>query len=634
MNGYMGKILRVDLSTGKIWDEPLNEEYVRAFVGGSGLAARYVYDMVDGETDPLGPDNPLVFMTGPLVGTAMPSAGRCSVCALSPLTGIWGESNTGGFLGPELRFAGYDGIIVTGRAEKPVWLSIIKGKAELHDAAGMWGNDSYKTQEQVRVALDEPKARVACIGVAGENLVKMAAVMNDHGRAAGRTGMGAVMGSKNLKAIAVRGKARVPLANPAALKSVAREIIAGLDEDMAATSFRLAGTACYVDMALMYGDMPIRYYQQGEWEEASNLSGVLMTDQYLNKSTACYRCPIACGRETRAPNYGVEKVDGPEYETLAAFGSLALIGDLEAVIYAGHLCNVYGVDTISAGATIALACELFERGILTAADVGDLGLPPSPRRGGEGGGVIRYGDVQTMHRLIEMLARREGFGDVLAEGSAALAERFGVPELAVTVNRLEVPMHDPRAFAGMAVTYALSPRGACHMQGDMYSVDMGMGPALELGILPGDRFEATEEKGRIAARQQAWRNLYNAINLCQFQNPGVERLLAALNSATGWGLEVEDLLTLGKRSVTLKRLLNLRRGLTRADDRLPDLLLKPLDDRGTEGTVPDLETLLAGAYAEYGWDPETGKPTQETLEKLGLDFGEGKPDEIYRQHRE
>ncbi len=609
MNGYMDKILRVDLTTGELRDELLNEEYTRAFVGGSGLAARIVYDMVDGETDPLGPENPLIFMTGPLVGTAMPSAGRCSVCALSPLTRIWGESNTGGFFGPELRFAGYDGIIVTGRAERPVWLSIVAGQAELHDAANLWGLDSYATQEQARAALDEPKARVACIGVAGENLVKMAAVMNDHGRAAGRTGMGAVMGSKNLKAIAVRGKARVPLADPDGFKAVVREIITGLDEDMAATSLKLAGTACYVDMALMYGDMPIRYYQQGEWEGASDLSGVLMVEQYQNRNVACYRCPIACGRETRAPNYGVDKVDGPEYETLAAFGSLALVDDLEAVIYAGHLCNLYGVDTISAGCTIALACEMFERGILTAADTGGI--------------EIRYGDVPAMHRLIEMMARREGFGDVLAEGSAALAERFGVPELAVTVNRLEAPMHDPRAFVGQAVTYALSPRGACHMEGDVYSVDTGQGPPIELGVLPGDRFEATEEKGCIAARQQAWRNLYNAINLCQFQNPGVERLLAALNGATGWGLEAEGLMTLGKRIVTLKRLLNLRRGLTRADDRLPDLLLKPLDDGGTEGTVPDVETLLAGAYAEYGWDPETGQPTRETLERLGLGFAAG-----------
>jgi len=286
-----------------------------------------------------------------------------------------------------------------------------------------------------------------------------------------------------------------------------------------------------------------------------------------------------------------------------------MVDDLEAVIYAGHLCNVYGIDTISAGCTIALACEMFDRGVLTAADTGGL--------------EIRYGDAQMIHRLIKMIAHREGFGDLLAEGSAALAEQFGVPELAVTVNRLEVPMHDPRAFVGQGLTYALSPRGACHMEGDMYGVDTGQGPAVELGILPGDRFDMTEEKGRVAARQQAWRNLYNALTLCQFQNPGVEWLLTALNGVTGWGLEAEDLMTLGKRIVTLKRLLNLRRGLTRADDRLPNLLLMPLDGGGTEGTIPDLGMLLSGAYAEYGWDPETGKPTPGTLEGLGLGFAAG-----------
>ena len=604
MNGYMGKILRVDLNTETLWDEPLDEDDACAFVGGSGLAARLIYDMVDAGTDPLGPDNPLIFMTGPLVGTAMPSAGRCSVCALSPLTRMWGESNTGGFFGPELRFAGYDGIVVTGRSEKPVWLSIVEGQAQLHDAANLWGLDSYVTQERVREALGEPKARVACIGPAGEHLVKMAAVMNDHGRAAGRTGMGAVMGSKNLKAIGVRGTARVPLADPEGFKAVVKEVIANAQEDMAALSLQLAGTACYVDMALMYGDMPIRYYQQGEWEGASDLSGVLLADQFLNRNVACYRCPIACGRETRAPNYGLQKVDGPEYETLGALGSLGMVNDLEAVIYAGHLCNVYGLDTISTGCTIALAYEMFERGILTPAQAGGL--------------EVRYGDARMLHRLIEMIARREGLGDLLAEGSAALAEHFGVPELAVTVNRLEVPLHDPRAFAGMAVTYALSPRGACHMEGDMYGVDTGQGPPVELGVLPGDRFEASQEKGHIAARHQAWRNLYNALTLCQFQNPGAERLLAALNGATGWGLQAEDMITLGKRIATLKRLLNLRRGLTRANDRLPDLLMRPLNSGGTEGTVPDVETLLAGAYAEYGWDPETGKPTPQTLEGLGL----------------
>jgi aldehyde:ferredoxin oxidoreductase len=606
MNGYLGKLLYVNLSTGELRDEALDPGLARDYVGGSGLAARLIYEMVDDDTDPMGPENPLVLMTGPLVGTSMPSAGRCSICALSPLTGIWGESNTGGFIGPELRFAGYDGLVITGQAEKPVWLTVVDDEIQIRDASRLWGLDAYATQDRAREILDESRARVACIGPAGENQVKMAAVMNDHGRAAGRTGMGAVMGAKNLKAIALRGTGSVPLADPDGFSDVVREILRDLDEDMAAMALRMAGTAGYVDMGLMYGDMPIRYFQQGEWGPAGNLSGVLMAEEYQRRITACYRCPIACGRETKAPRFGVEKVDGPEYETVAAFGSLAMVDDLEAVIYAGHLCNVYGLDTISTGCTIALACEMFERGILTVEDTDGL--------------AVSYGDVEVVHRLIEMVAHREGFGNMLAEGSAALAERLDVPELAATVNRLEVPMHDPRAFSGMAVTYALSPRGACHMQGDMYGVDTGQGPAVELDIVPGDRFDDSEDKGRVAARQHMWRTLYNAWTLCQFQNPGVERLLQAVNAATGWGLTPDDLRTVGRRIAALKRMLNVRRGVSGGDDRLPDLLLQPLDEGGTEGEVPDLETLLAGAYDELGWDPESGEPTREALIALELDF--------------
>ena len=609
MNGYLGKLLHVDLTTGELHDEPLDVDLARALVGGSGLAARLIYDRVDEGTDPLGPDNPLVFMTGPLVGTSMPSAGRCSVCALSPLTGIWGEANTGGFIGPELRFAGYDGLVITGRAGSPVWLSVIDGEARLRSARVLWGLDAYATQQRIREGLDRPRARVACIGPAGENLAKMAAVMNDHGRAAGRTGMGAVMGAKRLKAVAFRGSADVPLADGQAFDEVVRAIRRDQNEDLAAVAMRMAGTAGYVDMGLMYGDMPIRYYQQGEWEEASDLSGVLMAEQYQRRIRACYRCPIACGRETTAPGYGVDAVDGPEFETLAALGTLVMVSDLEAVIYAGHLCNVYGLDTISTGCTIALACEMVERGILSDANTDGL--------------RIRYGDSDTMHRLIRMMAHREGFGNVLADGSAALAERFGVPDLAVTVNGLEVPLHDPRAFSGMAVTYALSPRGACHMQGDMYGVDTGQGPAVGLGIVPGDRFDDSEEKGRIAARQLAWRSLYNALTLCHFQNPGVERLLIALNAATGWHLAPSDLMALGLRILALKRMLNIRRGVNIANDALPALLQQPLLQGGTEGNVPDLGSLLRGAYAELGWDPVTGLPTQEALERLALDTLKG-----------
>ncbi len=605
MNGYMGKVLHVDLSKARLRDELLKEEDTRAFAGGSGLAARIIYDMVNPDTDPLGPDNPLVFMTGPLVGTAMPSAGRYSVCALSPLTRIWGESNSGGFFGPELRFAGYDGVVITGCSDKPVWLSIVDRQAQLHEASNIWGHDSYVTQQMVQDALGDQRARVACIGVGGENRVKMAAVMNDHGRAAGRTGMGAVMGSKKLKAIGVRGQARVPLAEPERLKTLVRDVIADLDDGILPRALRLAGTAGTLDALLMYGDMSFRYYQRGDWGNAGNLSGVVMAETCQNRIYACYRCPIGCGRETKAPRYHLDRADGPEAETIFAFGHTMMVDDLQAVIYAGHLCNLYGIDTISTGCTIALACEMFERGIISRADTGGL--------------EIRYGDIAVIHRLTEMIGRREGFGDLLAEGSAVLAERFGVPELAVTVKRLEVPMHDARAFSGMAVTYALSPCGASHMQGDMYAVDMGQCEIPEFGVEYGDRFESSEEKGRIAARVQAWRNLYNSLTLCLYQDIGMEKMLSALKCVSGWDLKAEDLLDMGKRIVTLKRMLNMRRGITRADDALPSLLLKPFKEGGTEGNVPKMDVLLKGAYAELGWDPGTGKPTPETISRLGLE---------------
>jgi aldehyde:ferredoxin oxidoreductase len=598
MHGYLGRMLRVDLSRGRLWDETLNEDYARRYVGGSGLAARYLYDVLDADTDPLGPDNPLLFLTGPLVGTSFTSAGRYSACARSPLTGILGEANSGGFFGPELRYAGYDGVWVSGAAKEPVWLSIVDGQAEVHDAADLWGRDLYVTQDRLREALGDPRARVACIGLAGERQVRLAGIANDHGRFAGRTGLGAVMGSKNLKAIAARGTGKVPLFAPEEFKALTNQALALFKDDTPSQSLRTFGTSGGLNIAHMLGELPIRYFQLGEHPPADSLSGVDMAEKFLRRNVACHKCVIACGRETRSPEYGDAKVDGPEYESLGALGSLLMIFDLQAVIHAHHLCNLYGLDVISMGVTLGLACELFERGLLTPADTGGL--------------EIRYGDAAMVFRLIEQTARCESFGAVLAEGNAALAERFGAPELSATVNRLEVPMHDPRAYVGMAVTYALSPRGACHMQGDMYDLDLGRDTGEAIGLVPGDRHENSSEKGRTAARLQAWRNLYNALTLCEFENPPVPLLTAAINAATGWRLAAEDLIPIGKRIVNLKRLLNMNLGLTRANDRLPDLLLKPLAEGGAAGRVPDMPTLLAGAYAEFGWDPETGRPPPET----------------------
>jgi len=606
----MKKLLAVDLNEKTFQVEDIDPGLARDYIGGSGLAARLLYDRIKLETDPLGPENPLLFLAGPIVGTSMPSAGRMAVCARSPLTGFWGESNTGGFIGPEMRFAGFDGVLLNGRSEEPCWISVIDGQVQFHEADSLWGQDSYQTQETIRELLGDPKVRVACIGPAGENLVKMAAIMNDHGRAAGRTGMGAVMGSKNLKAVAFRGSGKVHLADPDAYKAVVKEIQGEVKEDIAAEALRLAGTAGYVDMGSMFGDMPSKYFRLGEWENSSNLSGVLMAEEYLNRGVACYRCPIVCGRETRTVKYKLDKVDGPEYETVVAFGSLAMVDDLEGVIYAGHLCNVYGLDTISTGSTIALVCDLFDKGILTADQTDEL--------------EIRYGDVEMSHKLIEMTARREGIGDLIAEGSAALAAHFGVPELAATVRNLEIPMHDARSFSGMAPVYALSPRGACHLQGDMYGVDTGQGPPVEVGIVPGERFENSTEKGAITAKAQAWRSLYNALTVCHFMNPGASRILKALNAATGWDYTLDELMLSGKRIFSLKRIINHNLGSTIADDRLPEFMLKGFPTGGTLGFEPDLKPLLAGAYKEHGWDPGNGLPTPKVVKAYGLEFT--KPD--------
>jgi aldehyde:ferredoxin oxidoreductase len=604
MNGYMGKLLVVDLTKGKLEDEPLNPEVARDFVGGAGYAARTLYDELGPHTDPLGPDNTLMFMTGPLVGTRAPSCGRHEVCAISPLTGIWGESNSGGFWGAELRFAGYDGIVFRGRSEKPVWLSIVEGQPPaLHDAAGLWGLDSYQTQQRIRDELADQKARVACIGPAGENLVLYAAIMNDHGRAAGRAGMGAVMGSKNLKAIAVRGKQRVPLANGHNFSQTAKQAIQVVCDDILSTVFGEMGTASGVDMSIMLGSMPNKYWGQARFEGATNLSGVSMLETILVRPVPCYGCTVACGREVTLKDtpYGVELVDGPEYETVAMLGSQLLVDDLPGVAYAGHLCNRYGMDTITAGASIALAYLLYERGMITTADTG--GLP------------LKWGDIETAHTLLEMIARRQGFGDVLAEGSKRIAARYDAHDLAVHVNGLELPAHDPRALSGMAVVYATSPRGACHMQGDMYMVDMGTTIA-EVGIVPSGRFK-TRGKSKIAIKVQDWRTLYGSAIMCVFVNPTPPLLAKLLSEATGQPSDIAWWQQAGERIFNLKRAFNNRLGVNRGNDRLPQRLLIPIAN-GSQGRTPQMGNLLEEYYAVRDWDWQTGKPSRQKLIGLGM----------------
>lgn len=603
MNGYMGKLLVVDLTSGKIEDQPLDADYVRQFIGGSGLAARYLYDSLDPDLDPLNPANPLFFMAGPLTGTRAPLCGRHVICARSPLTGIWCESHAGGFVGAELRFAGYDGIIIGGRSPRPAYLWVQDGRAELRDAGHLWGKDTFETQTLIKEELGDRRVRVACIGPAGENQVLLANIIHDDARAAGRGGMGAVMGSKNLKAVAVRGHSRIPVADEGRLKELAREVIEILKDDFMSDMLHATGTACAMDQLNYLGSLPSRYYTQGVFY-TEPLNGGYMADTILTGTSGCYGCVVACGRKVAASEgrYTFPEIDGPEYETICALGPILLIDDLAAISWLGHLCDGYGMDTMSAGSTIGFAHYLFQEGVIGPQDTGGL--------------TLQWDDPETVVELLGQMARKEGFGALLGEGSRRLGQRFGVEELAVQVKGLEVAYHDPRAFSSMALVYSTSPVGASHNHSDMYWVEVGRS-VEELGIPFTDRLEDAG-KGPLVARHQDWRSVTNSLIMCIFNNAPAQYHADLLNAVTGRQETLESLLHIGERIWNLKRAYNNRLGLTRADDKLPKLLLQPLAEGGTQGHVPDLELMLQEYYEVRDWDPETGKPSREKLEELGL----------------
>jgi aldehyde:ferredoxin oxidoreductase len=603
MNGYMGKLLVVDLTSGKIEDEPLNESYANQFIGGSGLACRYLYDSLDPDTSPLNPASPLFLITGPLTGTRAPLCGRHVVCGRSPLTGIWNESHVGGFVGAELRFAGYDGIIIRGSSPKPVYLWVQDGGGELRDAGHLWGKDTFETQTLIKEELGDARMRVACIGPAGENQVLLANIIHDHARAAGRGGMGAVMGSKNLKAVAVRGHGRIPVADEERLKELAREVIEVLKDDFMSDMLHATGTACAMDQLNYLGSLPSRYYTQGVFD-TETLNGGYMADTILTGTSGCYGCVVGCGRKVAVSEgrYTFPEIDGPEYETICGLGPILLIDDLAAISWLGHLCDSYGMDTMSVGSTIGFAHYLFQEGVIGPQDTGGL--------------TLQWGDSDTVVELLGQMANGEGFGALLGEGSRRLGQRFGVEELAVQVKGLEVGYHDPRAFSSMALVYSTSPIGASHNQSDMYWVEVGRS-VEELGIPFADRLEDAG-KGPLVARHQDWRSVTNALVMCIFNNAPAQYHADLLNAVTGRQETLDSLLQIGERIWNLKRAFNNRLGLTHADDKLPKLLLQPLAEGGTQGHVPDLELMLTEYYETRGWDPETGKPGREKLEELEL----------------
>lgn len=619
--GYMGKILRVNLSSGDIKIEDLDLDFARDYVGGSGFGIRYIYDEVPPETDALSEQNKICFFTGPLVGTPSPSTGRYMVAAKSPLTNIFGEACSGGFWGPELKFSGFDGIIVEGTAETPKYLWIHDGEVELKNASSLWGKDTFETEVQIQKELGDKKIRTASIGPAGEKLIKMAAIINDMGRAAGRTGIGAVMGSKKLKAIACRGFSKIEIADETLLKKASKSLYSKMNMSPMVNILKSYGTATFLDAFWVLGDIPFKNWGASVHDWADNkgiepfiltnrLAGSSLRDKYKKRLYACHGCSIACGCEIEVDEGPYKGIKGhaPEYETLAMFGTNCLNDNLESICKTNDICNRYGMDTISVGGTISFAMDLYEKGIITKEDTGGLELT--------------WGNADAIVKLTELIAKNEGFGEVLAEGVRRAAEKIGrnSADYAIHVKGLEVPAHDPRAFVSMGVQYATSNRGACHVNGLPSSVSQGMILPL-LGISYKTSRFVNKGKGIIDKKIQEVHAIFNSIIVCQFAALvyGSTDTCRLLKATAGFDYDFEDLIyKCGGRINTLKRLYNIRCGISAKDDILPKKLLTPLKTGSTANVVPDLETQLQEYYRENKWD-SNGYPTEERLKELGLE---------------
>lgn len=600
----MQPILTVDLNNSVFGQITIPTEWENQYLGGASLAARMLYDQLLPDIEPLSPESPLLFLCGPLTGTSGPAVGRFVVCGRSPATRLWAESNCGGFWGPELRRCGFDGVLITGQAPEPVYLLIQDGKAEIRLATLFWGLETYASQEAIKMEVGVPGCRVATIGPAGEAGLPFASILCDHGRMAGRTGMGAVMGAKNLKAIAVQGKQEIPLADPQAYQRLRSEVNRELRNDPVSLVSRQLGTASIADYFDYLHEMPKRYFQFGSFLEELKISGAYIAETILVGRSACHGCVIACGRVVQLE--GGIKQKGPEYETLVGFGPNLGLNDPIFVTRMGDLCDRYGMDTISLSNTIGLAIYLYEKGYVTEEDTG--------------GRVLTFGDPVLVEDLVHLTIKREGFGVFLAQGALNLANQYGVPEEAVQVNGLEVAYHDPRGASGMALVYATSPRGACHNQSDYFVVEMGQADSsLSMEILP---IKGGAEKSAQVARHQDWRTIFNALVMCTFANVPPDKVVGLVNSATGVSLDLETLLEVGERAWNLKRVINHRLGLRQRDDCLPKNLLVPYvdDPEGAAGFVPDFKNMLSAYYDARGWDHQTGFPTAAKLQSLGLEW--------------
>jgi aldehyde:ferredoxin oxidoreductase len=608
IKGFTGKILEIDLSTKTIKTSPLNEELVELFLGGAGYACASLFPMISKDTDPLGPENIFFLMSGPLMGSIGICTGRVVACAKSPISGILGESNTGGQIGVQMKRAGYDGILIRGVSDHPVYLEILNEKVEIKDAAELWGKGIEETTKILKSSEEFKRGKVMAIGPAGENLVKYA-IIGCEERAFGRTGLGAVIGSKNLKAIVIKGSNKIELASPDEFKALGKQIIELQNGVFTAQMFGALGTAGGINMYTLTGELPVKYYRTSKYDEVDNVSGATIAEKYLKKQRYCFACPIGCGRtiELGKNDLGLPEgpFEGPEYETIAGFGSMLGNSNLKAIIKANYMCNDLGIDTISSSSVISLLMDLFNNGkTITETDVDGLAMD--------------WGNMENVFKLLEKIAYRSGIGDVLAEGSDAVGDHFRVdPQQIATIRHIEPPYHDVRSSFGMAIAYGISPYyGASHCACDMYQTSLGQAHD-EMDIQSIQPLENSPEMAIHTARLMEYRAFYSSIIMCIWANPATSSLAKLIEYGTGIPYDIERIKITGERILSLKRLFNLKMGHSPKDEKLPKILVTPIEG-ATEGKIPDLKLLFSEFYKYEEWDPITGMPSPEKLERLSL----------------
>lgn len=613
VTGYNGKILRVDLSNGNTSIDKPDPNFYRQYVGGRGFISYFLLKELEAGVDPLGPDNKLIFAGGPVTGVPIAGSARNSVGAKSPLTNGYGDAEVGGYWGAKLRRAGYDAVIIEGRSDKPVYISINNTEVEIRDAKHIWGKTTLECEKLIKEELGKGDVRIAQIGLAGENLVRYACVLNDLSHAAGRTGLGAVMGSKNLRAIAVRGQQKITFQDEKGIKLLARELHEFLKTDKKSAFLSKYGTQGTMLAKNQTGSLPTRNFQYGQFEGVENFDGDTINESILVKRGTCYACPIRCKPHVAVgPPYNVDPVyGGPEYETLASLGSNCGIDNLNAVAKGDELCSMYGLDTISTGVSIAFAMECFEQGILTQKDADGLDL--------------KFGNADTMLKMIGMIARREGIGDLLAQGVARASREIGkgAQDLAMHVKGQELPLHEPRFKQGMGLGYALSPTGADHIHNmhDTNFTEVIPDKLKSFGILdPLPVNDLSAAKVRMLIYHSLWVHTLNSLGYCIFVKFPPEKMADLVKNITGWNSSVWELMKAGERSVTLSRLFNIREGITKADDSLPKRFFKPFASGPLEGVgvnEQEIQRARDTYYKMLGWDRD-GVPSLPKLQELGI----------------